>query len=100
MARKQRYSNTKKKQQPRRAPALSPVMAPAIREHKPPKQYGKAFILLEDGNKNTFEFRGGAWVAYGRTIAECRLDCQVTELSQRVNQMIRYEVRTQLAASV
>jgi len=58
-----------------------------------PVVYGKAFIVLEDVAKNTFVFKGGAWVAHTASIAECRQSCQVKELPQRVNKMIRYEVR-------
>lgn len=57
-----------------------------------PKRYGKPFVLLEDTAKQTFEFQNGAWVPYGRSIAECRTDCQVTQLAQKVNNMTRYQV--------
>jgi hypothetical protein len=69
------------------------------REPQAPKQYGKAFILLEDGEKNTFEFTAGAWVPYGLTIAQCRRDYLVKELPQKVNGNTRYEVRPPLAVS-
>jgi len=55
--------------------------------------YGKPFVLLEDSEKNTFIFKTGNWIPYGASIAECRQTCKVKELPQRVNQMIRYEVR-------
>ena len=55
--------------------------------------YGKAFVLVEDQEKNTFIFKGGEWVPYGTSIAECRLTCQVKKLAQAVNNRIRYEVR-------
>ncbi|MGC3968487.1 MAG: hypothetical protein QM775_14250 [Pirellulales bacterium] len=74
----------------RYSPPPPPVQRPAP---QPKPVYGPPFILLEDERKNTFEFVGGAWVPYARTIAECRLDCQVKELSQKVNKMTRYEVR-------
>lgn len=60
-------------------------------------EYGPPFILLEDAQKNTFEYKAGNWVAHERSIAEVRLDCQVKELSQKVNKMTRYEVRAPLA---
>jgi hypothetical protein len=60
--------------------------------------YGEPFILLEDANKNTFEYRGGAWVAHSKSIKECRVDCQVKELSQKLNRMTRYEIRSPLPA--
>jgi hypothetical protein len=58
-----------------------------------PTVYGKPFIVLEDEAKNTFVFQGGAWVPHTASIAECRATCQVKELPQRVNRMIRYEMR-------
>jgi hypothetical protein len=58
-----------------------------------PVVYGKAFVVLEDEAKNTFVFKSGAWVPYTASIAECRTSCKVKQLPQRVNKMIRYEVR-------
>jgi hypothetical protein len=55
--------------------------------------YGDAFIVLEDQQKNTFVFEGGAWVPHSQSIAECHQGCQVTKLAQKVNNMTRYEVR-------
>lgn len=63
---------------------------------QPPRVYGAPFVLMEDDRKSTFAFVGGAWVPYERTIAECRVDCQVTALAQKVNNMTRYEIRPQL----
>jgi hypothetical protein len=58
-----------------------------------PKRYGKPYIVMEDDRKQTFIFDGGSWVAYSRSIAQCRADqCQVKPLAQRVNNMLRYEV--------
>ena len=65
---------------------------------KPPVQYGKPFILLEDSDKKTFEYKSGARVPYTMSIAECRQDCQVKELPQKVNRMTRYEVRCPVEA--
>lgn len=69
--------------------------APEPIERRAPTVYGKAFIILEDAAKNTFIFKEGAWVPHSESIAECRLTCQVKELPQRLNRMIRYEVRSQ-----
>jgi len=66
---------------------------PEITERPAPTVYGKPFIVVEDEQKNTFIFQGGAWVPHTASIAECRQTCQVKELPQRVNRMIRYEVR-------
>ena len=66
---------------------------PELAQRAAPVVYGKAFIVLEDEAKNTFIFKGGAWVAHTASIAECRQSCQVKELPQRVNKMTRYEVR-------
>ena len=71
----------------RRPPEFTGRAAPAV--------YGKAFIVLEDEAKNTFVYKGGTWVAHTASIAECRQSCLVKELPQRVNKMIRYEVRCQ-----
>ena len=77
-----------------RAPIQVNLAPPVFREKAPPKVYGKPFILLEDEHKKTFEYQAGAWVAYARSIAECRVDCQVKELAQKVNKMTRYEIRS------
>lgn len=65
-------------------------------ERKPPVRYGKPFVLLEDAQKSTFIYNGGQWVPYPKSIAECRVDCQVTELAQKIKGMTRYEVSTQI----
>jgi len=59
---------------------------------KPKVVYGKPFIVLEDAEKNTFIFTGGKWAGHERSIADCRKDCQVKELSQKINGMTRYEI--------
>jgi hypothetical protein len=66
---------------------------PEVTERQARTVYGKAFIVLEDEAKNTFIYKGGAWVPHSASIAECRQTCQVKELPQRVNRMIRYEIR-------
>lgn len=74
----------------------APVMSspPVVYERKPPVVFDKPIVVLEDRDKNTFEFKAGAWVAHAYTIAECRAqNCQVKELAQKVNNMTRYEVR-------
>ena len=48
---------------------------------------------MEDGEKNTFIYKAGAWIPHEASIAQCRATCQVKELPQRVNRMIRYEIR-------
>lgn len=58
-----------------------------------PVIYGKAFIVLEDQQKNTFIYKAGAWVPHSASIAECRQTCQVKQLPQSVNRMTRYEIR-------
>lgn len=70
---------------------LAEVLKPRILE--PKKQYGRPFILMEDANLNTFHYVSGSWVPHDKRIAECRVDCQVTALPQKVNNMTRYEVR-------
>jgi hypothetical protein len=61
---------------------------------EPAVVYGKPFIVLEDKEKNTFIYHAGNWVPHTESIAESRKTCQVKELPQRVNQMIRYEIRS------
>jgi hypothetical protein len=90
----QRNRNHGKRQKPHLAAATpaafrNPV---AALERKIPVTYGKPFIVLEDGQKNTFVFAGGAWKPHTATIAECRVDCKVKELPQKINGMTRYEV--------
>lgn len=77
-------------------PAARPV--PALPPRTPPVVYGKAFVVLEDEGKNTFVYRAGAWVPYPHSITECRKDCLVSELPQKVNRCTRYEVRCPLPA--
>jgi hypothetical protein len=93
MAQKHRFNNRKNKSmvRPQRAAAPRPVAVP--RERKPPVQYAKPFVLLEDSDKNTFEYASGAWVPYALSIAQCREDYLVKELPQKVNGNTRYEVR-------
>jgi len=67
--------------------------APRPAERKPPTEYGKPFVVLEDGSKNTFVYDGGTWVPHSMTIDECRKMCLVKELPQKVNRMVRYEIR-------
>jgi len=102
MAKKRHYNNNSNKKRPVRAAHAAAVAAPEKKpyEKKPVPQYGPPFVLLEDESKNTFEYRRGAWIAYGSTIAECRVDCLVQELAQKVNKMTRYEVRRQLPVGV
>jgi hypothetical protein len=93
MAQRRRF-NPNKRQMARSAPeARSLRRPPEVTERLPPVVYGKPFIVVEDESKNTFIFKGGDWVPHTASIAECRQTCQVKELPQRVNRMIRYEVR-------
>lgn len=99
MARINRFS----KQQDKRAKAAGPppLARTATGFSKPPMKqaatrFGPPFVLLEDGSKNTFKFQRGAWLPHDQTIAQCRVDCRVKELPQKVNGMTRYEVRCPL----
>lgn len=89
MAQRRRSNHQPRKQAARSAPS-EPRLPPAP---KPPVVYGKAFTLLEDQGKQTFEYKSGSWVPFALTIAECRTTGQVKELPQKVNQMTRYEIR-------
>jgi hypothetical protein len=77
-------------------PAAHAMPAPLPRSV--PKQYGVAFVLMENERKQTFLYQNGAWVEFDRTIAECRVDCLVKQLSQKVNNMTRYEIRREVQA--
>jgi hypothetical protein len=98
MAQRHRFSRSRNKP---RAGARRETIPSAPRvpfERRAPTHYGKAFVLLEDSAKNTFEFTAGAWIPYGLTIAQCRHDCLVNELPQKVNGNTRYEIRLPIAA--
>jgi hypothetical protein len=89
----QRRHHQGKRSKPRDAHATATVRAPLPKaERKPPVIYGKPFILLEDEQKTTFIYSAGQWARHSRSIAECRLDCQVKELAQKINGMTRYEI--------
>jgi hypothetical protein len=72
----------------------APVEMP--RERKPPVRYGPTFILLEDQANNTFHYKAGVWAAHGVSITEYRATSQVKLLPQRINNMLRYEIRCPL----
>lgn len=67
--------------------AVEPIAPP------PRVVYGKPIIVAEDAVKNTFIFDGAQWVPYSESIAECRRTCLVKELSQKLKNMTRYEIR-------
>ena len=93
MARKKQFHGKQRKQNSRSSYAPPPVATRPPAELKAPVQYGKPFTIMEDEMKNTFEYSGGKWMPYEMSIAECRLECQVNELPQKVNRMTRYEIR-------
>ncbi len=92
MARRNHRHNHRPKQ--RGGTASSPLTRAPLEplERKAPVTYGQPFIVLEDEEKNTFVYNGGKWIGYEATIAECRVDCQVKVLPQKINGMTRYEV--------
>jgi hypothetical protein len=97
MAQRNRFSRKQHKKASYATRSAAPQEARRPLERKPPTQYGKPFILLEDIEKNTFEYASGAWVPYALTIAQCREeDCQVKALPQKVNGKTRYEIRSPL----
>ena len=93
MAQKHRNNNANKRNRHAPSPRGPQREAPPPYQLKPIVQYDKPITILEDTMRNTFEFKGGAWVPFNMTIAECRKGCLVKELPQKVNQMVRYEVR-------
>jgi hypothetical protein len=92
MARRNRHHSNRQKPHLRAARETTAKVATAPVEKKPPVVYGKPFIVLEDVHKSTFVYKGGQWVGHSATIAECRQDCQVKELPQKINGMTRYEI--------
>ena len=96
MAQRPRFNPKRHKSTAVRRGAPPVREASAVYERKPPVVYGAPFILLEDLDKNTFEYARGAWVPYALTIAECKQTCQVKELPQKVNDKTRYEIRLPL----
>src|SRR5687767_583377 len=100
MAQRPRFNHKRQKKRSTAPHTSTPREAPRTFEKRAPVQYGKPFVLLEDVNKNTFEYKSGAWVPHSMSIAECRLECQVNELPQKVNSMTRYEVRLPVPAEV
>jgi hypothetical protein len=97
MAHQNRFNNNRKR--PPHADRVAAAERPAffIPPAKQPTAYGKAFIILEDAKKQTFEYRSGAWVPYSMTIAQCRAEGEVKELAQKMNKMTRFEVRLPLS---
>jgi hypothetical protein len=98
MAKKRRHYQRQKNAQQFAVPAATaPVQRGPAPQRKARVEYDRPFILLEDGNKETFEFKAGQWARHAMTIAECRESCIVKELPQKVNGMTRYEIRYPLA---
>jgi len=95
MAQKRRAPQPNKRQVARAPQAevrRSMLASPVYVEWAEPIVYGKPFIVAEDASKNTFVYKQGAWIPHD-SIAEIRKTCLVKELPQRLNNMIRYEVR-------
>jgi hypothetical protein len=89
----QRRHHHQPKRKARNTTNAGPVRASLpVYERKQPVVYGKPFVVLEDVQRQTFVYNGGQWVPHTKTIAECRTDCQVKELAQKINGMTRYEV--------
>jgi acetyl esterase/lipase len=76
MPQKRRFQQPNKRQQASRPPSdtrRSSLASIIPSEPVAPTVYGKAFIVAEDAQKNTFYFHGGAWVAYPESIAQIKL---------------------------
>jgi len=93
-----RFKNNR--QRSRTAPPPLKTSRDAAVEKKPPTEYGKPFIVMEDEKKNTFDYQGGKWVPHPLSIAECRQTCLVKELPQKVKGMTRYEIQSPLPVSL
>jgi hypothetical protein len=93
MAPQNRFRPKKQKKRSKSTP-YTPAAAPSkLPEPIRSVVFGKAFIVMEDREKNTFVFNGSGWVPHSMSMAECRATCQVKELPQKLNDKTRYEVR-------
>jgi hypothetical protein len=97
MAQRNRYNPRRDKRRPLTPQNSLLRQRPEAIDVAPAVQYGPPMVVMEDENKNTFLYEGGAWVPHERTIAEFRQDCLVKEMPQKVKRMTRYEVRCPLA---
>jgi hypothetical protein len=97
MSKKSHYAGKKTRAHLASGTRSAVVREVPVYEPKIPVEYGKPFIVMEDGEKNTFAYNGSAWVSYKMTMAECKLECQVKELPQKVNGKVRFEVREPIA---
>lgn len=94
MVQRNRYRQQRGSSRPSaRSRDATPVEPAVVHTKAAPVVYDKAIVVLEDDAKNTFFFEQGAWVPYGASIAQCRRDCLVKELPQKVKSMTRYEIR-------
>jgi hypothetical protein len=93
MVKRNQYAGKKARNNPAGGGRLALVREVPVYELKPKVEYGKLFIVMEDADKNTFFYNGSAWVPYKMTMAQCRAECLVKELPQKVNGKVRYEVR-------
>jgi hypothetical protein len=93
MGKKRRYNDKRNAVRPFTPPPPAPERRAAAAEKRAKTEYDKPFILLEDSNKDTFEFKAGQWARHPMSIAEYRENSLVKELAQKVNGMTRYEIR-------
>jgi hypothetical protein len=96
MAKKNQHGAKKAQKRLAREGRPANVRETPVYERKEKVEYGKPFIVMEDADKNTFAYDGSAWVPYSMSMADCRLQCQVKTLPQKVNGKTRYEVRAPL----
>jgi hypothetical protein len=94
MAQRRHFDHNRRKHPVRGASPPSAMPAPLPRST--PKQYGPAFVLMENDKKQTFQYQNGAWTEFDRSIADLRGDCLVKQLAQKVNNMTRYEIRPEV----
>ncbi len=99
MAQRNRHHGNRQKPRVNAPQTTTSRTPPATIEKKPPVEYGKPFILLEDRDKVTFIYKGGQWTRHTVSIAECRTDCRVKELPQKINGMTRYEICSPVSIS-
>jgi hypothetical protein len=97
VAKRNQYGAKKAQKNLARENRAGAVRETPVFERKEKVEYGKPFIVMEDTEKNTFAYNGSAWVPFAMTMADCRQQCQVKALPQKVNGKTRYEVRQPLA---
>ena len=88
--------NNHNRQPPKRRGAASAPShlkaAPATIPRPKAIEYGKPFVVLEDGRKNVFVIQDGKLVSHATSIADYRRNSRVKEMPQKIKGLTRYEI--------